>query len=130
MRSILSKHYNVFISKNGLEAVALVKKNDFDIIISDVMMSEMDGLELCRVLKTDLETSHIPIILLTAKNSAEDRIECYNAGADGYISKPFELKVLEARINNFISAKKAKQQEFQTDKKINISTLEYPSLDE
>jgi AraC-like DNA-binding protein len=90
----------------------------------------MDGLELCRILKKDLETSHIPVILLTAKNSTDDRIECYNAGADGYISKPFDLKVLDARINNFLANKKDKQEEFKTNVEINISTLEYPSIDE
>ena len=93
-------------------------------------MPEMDGLELCRKLKGDLETSHIPIILLTAKSSTDDRIDCYNAGADGYISKPFDLKVLEARINNFVTNKKDKQKEFKSDVEINISKLEYISIDE
>lgn len=128
--NILSKHYNVFRAINGLEALDIIKENNIDIVISDVMMPEMDGLELARALKKDLETSHIPILLLTAKNSTEDRIECYNAGADGYISKPFEMKVLEARINNFISHKKDRQKEFKSNVEINISTLEYPSFDE
>lgn len=130
MSSILARNYNVLTSKNGKGAIAMIKDNEIDIIISDVMMPETNGLELCRHLKKDIETSHIPIILLTAKNSADDRIECYNAGADGYISKPFDLKVLEARINNFMSNKKDKQKEFKSDVEINISTLEYPSIDE
>lgn len=130
MSNILARNYNVLTSKNGKEALAMIKDNDIDIIISDVMMPETDGLELCRQLKKDLETSHIPIILLTAKNNVEDRIECYNAGADGYISKPFDLKVLEARINNFLFNKKGKQEVFKSDVEINISTLEYPSIDE
>ncbi|TFD99060.1 response regulator transcription factor [Dysgonomonas capnocytophagoides] len=124
------KYYDVIPSRNGNQALALIKENDIDIVISDIMMPEMDGLELCRTLKSDIEISHIPVILLTAKNRTEDRIECYNAGADGYITKPFELKVLEARINSFITYKKAKQQKFQSNKEINISTLDYPSLDE
>ncbi|MBK5722061.1 response regulator [Dysgonomonas sp. Marseille-P4677] len=128
--NILARDYNVLIARNGKEALTMIKDKDIDIIISDVMMPEIDGLELCRLLKKDLETSHIPVILLTAKNSADDRIECYNAGADGYISKPFDLKVLEARINNFISNKKDRQKEFKSDVEINISTLEYPSIDE
>ncbi|MDL2241539.1 response regulator [Bacteroidales bacterium OttesenSCG-928-L03] len=132
MRNILSKQYTIKTATNGKEALALIDEpdNDIDIVISDVMMPEMDGLELCRALKKNIETCHIPIILLTAKNRTEDRIECYNAGADGYISKPFEMKVLEARISNFISNKRAKQQEFQANKEINITTLEYPSMDE
>ena len=94
-------------AKNGIEALEVMKEYEADIIVSDVMMPEMDGLELCRVVKGNLDTSHIPIILLTAKNSAEDRIKCYNAGANAYISKPFELKVLEARIDNFLAERRA-----------------------
>lgn len=128
--NILSKYYRVLTAKNGIEALLAVEKNNVDIIISDVMMPEMDGLELCRKLKSELETSHIPVILLTAKSSTDDRIDCYNAGADGYISKPFDLKVLEARINSFIINKKNKQKEFKSDVEINISKLEYVSIDE
>lgn len=130
MVQILSRYHKVISSKNGIEALDTIKNNEVDIIISDVMMPEMDGLELCRTLKTNLETSHIPVILLTAKNSTEDRIECYNAGADGYISKPFELTVLEARIDNFLANKRSKQREFRSDVTINVSTLETSSIDE
>ena len=129
MEKILSKHYHVLIAKDGLEALNVIKDNEIDIIISDVRMPEMDGLEFCRALKSNLETSHIPIILLTAKNTVEDRIECYNAGADGYISKPFELKILEARINNFIMHKKNKQEEFRSNVEVNIDSLEPSSID-
>lgn len=130
MQKILSGRYHVLTASNGAEAMDILNTANIDIVISDVMMPEMDGLELCRALKSNIETSHISILLLTAKNSVDDRIECYNAGADGYISKPFDLKVLEARINNFITNKKDKQQEFKSNVEINISTLEYPSLDE
>ena len=129
MEKILSRQYHVLVAKNGLEALDIIKDNEIDIIISDVMMPEMDGLELCRNIKSNLETSHIPVILLTAKNTAEDRIECYNAGADGYISKPFELKILEARINNFIIYKKSKQEEFRTNVEVDIDSLETSSID-
>lgn len=128
--NILSKYYRILTAINGVEALSVIAENNIDIIISDVMMPEMDGLELCRKVKEDLETSHIPIILLTAKSSTDDRIDCYNAGADGYISKPFDLKVLEARINNFVTNKKSKQEEFKSDVEINISKLEYVSIDE
>lgn len=130
MRRILSKHYNVLTAKNGIEALEVMKEYEADIIVSDVMMPEMDGLELCRVVKGNLDTSHIPIILLTAKNSAEDRIECYNAGANAYISKPFELKVLEARIDNFLAEKKSKQEEFRSDAEdINFNLLDATDID-
>ncbi len=130
MERILSRHYHVIIAKNGVEALELMKDNEVDIIVSDVMMPEMDGLELCRIIKGSLDTSHIPIILLTAKNTAEDRIECYNAGANAYISKPFELKVLEARLDNFLIDKKTKQEEFRTDTEdINFNLLDATEID-
>lgn len=126
----LSGDFHMLECTNGKEALAMILKKAPNLVISDVMMPEMDGLELCRKLKGDLETSHIPVILLTAKSSTDDRIDCYNAGADGYISKPFDLKVLEARINNFVTNKKDKQKEFKSDVEINISKLEYISIDE
>ena len=129
MKRILSRNYHVLIAKNGVEALEVVKENEIDIVISDVMMPEMDGLELCRNLKSNLETSHIPVILLTAKNTVEDRVECYNAGADGYIAKPFELKILEARINNFISHKRSKQEEFRSNADAQIDALETSVVD-
>lgn len=69
---------------------------------------------LCRKLKNDINTSHIPLILLTARNTPEDRVECYEAGADGYIAKPFELPVLKARIDNFLRIRQERQAAFRT----------------
>src|SRR5690606_25520719 len=129
VKNILSKNYQVIAASNGKKALELIKDNEIDIIVSDVMMPELDGLELCRMLKSNVESSHIPVILLTAKNSVNDRIECYNAGADAYISKPFDLKVLEARINNFVAHKRTKQIGFKTSAEINISQFDYPTLD-
>ena len=130
MKNILQKRYNVFTASNGVVAIKEVRDNNIDIIVSDVMMPQLDGLELCRIIKSDINTSDIPILLLTAKSSIEDRIDCYDAGADGYISKPFDLKLLVARINNFLANKKKRQTEFKNNIGINISVLEYPSLDE
>lgn len=130
MSQILAKTYHVKTATNGLEALELIKSTDIDIVVSDVMMPKMDGIELCKTIKNNLETSHISIIVLTAKNSINDRIECYNAGADAYISKPFEMKVLQARINNFVSHKQNKQKEFKTNLEINVSSLENHSMDE
>ncbi len=130
MRQILSRSYNILTSTNGKKALEIINKTDIPIVISDVMMPDMDGIELCKTLKNNIETSHISIILLTAKNSINDRVECYNAGADAYISKPFEMNVLLARINNFISTKQSKQKEFKSNVEINVSALEYPSMDE
>lgn len=130
LKNILQKRYNILTATNGSIALNIIKDNDIDIIVSDVMMPEMDGLEFCRKIKSDINTSHIPVLLLTAKNSVEDRIECYDAGADGYISKPFDIKLLKSRINNFLTNRQEKQKEFKSNAEINISTLNYPSLDE
>lgn len=122
--------YHVLRAANGVEALALMKDNDVDLIISDVMMPEMDGLTFCRTIKNDINSSHINILMLTAKNSTEDRIECYNAGADAYIAKPFELAILNARARNLLKRRKQKTETFQKNQEINISSMEYGSIDE
>lgn len=130
MSSVLSRNYRIHEATHGDEALALLQQHDIDIIISDIMMPVMDGLTFCKHVKSNQDINHIPIILLTAKNSIEDRIECYQAGADGYISKPFELKVLEAKIHSFVINKRTKQLDFKTNPQINISSLDHTPLDE
>ena len=112
MVRIFSRYHKVTSAANGEEALKMIAEDEPDIIVSDVMMPVMDGLEMCRKLKNDINTSHIPLILLTARNTPEDRVECYEAGADGYISKPFELPVLKARIDNFLRLRHERQQQF------------------
>lgn len=130
MSNILSKKYHVHVASDGKKGLDLLNKVDIDIIVSDIMMPEMDGLSLCRAVKQHTEINHIPVLLLTAKNSIEDRIECYQAGADGYISKPFDIKVLEAKIQSFIINKRTKQINFNNNTQINIATLDYTPIDE
>jgi len=122
--------YHVLSAENGVEALKIVHGNEIDLVISDVMMPEMDGLTFCKLLKNDVETSHINVLLLTAKNTTEDRIDCYNAGADSYIAKPFELAVLDSRAKNLIRKRRQKTESFQKNQEINISSMEYGSIDE
>ncbi len=122
--------YNVLSAENGIQALEIIRENDIDLIISDVMMSEMDGLTFCKIIKNDIESSHINILMLTARTSTEDRIDCYNAGADAYIAKPFELAVLDARVKNLICKRQQKTVNFRKNKEINISSMEYGSMDE
>ena len=125
-----SNQYTVLSAENGVQALEIVAKNEIDLVISDVMMPEMDGLTFCKILKNDVTTSHIDVLMLTAKNSTEDRIDCYNAGADSYIAKPFEMAVLNARTRNLIQKRVQKTNDFKNNKDINISSMEYGSIDE
>ncbi|NOU61311.1 hybrid sensor histidine kinase/response regulator transcription factor [Marinifilum caeruleilacunae] len=99
LKSILSKYYNVITATNGKEAIELLKNNTPELIISDIMMPEMDGITFCKYLKQNIYTSHIPIILLTAKNSLDTKFESFELGIDGFIEKPFNAKLLLLRIN-------------------------------
>lgn len=108
----LKDSYTVKEAVNGVQGLKMVKKHFPDIIVSDVMMPKMDGFEMCKQIKTELETCHIPIVLLTAKTLEEDRIQGYDHGADGYISKPFVTSVLKSRINNLLESKKRLKKRF------------------
>ena len=125
-----AKKYRVLSAFNGVNALEITQNEEIDLVISDVMMPEMDGLTLCKMIKNDIKTSHIDVLMLTAKNSTEDRIECYNAGADAYIAKPFELSVLNARVKNLLQKKTLKKDSFKKNYEINISSMEYNSIDE
>ena len=106
IKESLSGSYIVKTAENGREGLHSALRDIPDIIISDIMMPVMDGIELCRAIKNDVRTSHIPIILLTAKGSDEARKEGYDAGADSYLVKPFNKKLILSRISNMINSRK------------------------
>ena len=101
-----------------------------DLIISDVMMPNMDGLELCKKLREDIRTSHIPLILLTARTADEDKIKGLEIGADDYITKPFNMELLLLRVNNLLQKRSKMQKQFQKNVEINPSEVEITSMDE
>lgn len=105
-RTLLQEDYFVLEASDGKEGLELAKKEVPDLVICDVMMPVMDGLEFTEQLKTHTATSHIPVIMLTAKNLEEQRAEGYEHGADSYITKPFHSKVLLARIENLLKQRK------------------------
>ena len=113
MKQLLQQHYHVLTASNGVEALDVVKAHELDLIVSDVMMPEMDGNELTTRLKEDPDYSHLPIILLTAKTQEEDRQESLILGADDYITKPFKMGDLQLRINNIIENRKRIRHIFQ-----------------
>ncbi len=102
----LNGDYNISTASNGKEGLQKVRDKEPDLIVSDVMMPEMDGFEMTRMLKSDTKTSHIPIVLLTAKTSVKDKIEGMDGGADFFIEKPFNSSLLKSSINNLLLSRK------------------------
>ena len=111
-RTLLETHYRVLTAPNGVVALQMAELNIPDLVVSDVMMPQMDGLELCSRLKQSTATSHIPVILLTAQTLDEQRIAGYEHGADAYITKPFSAPLLLARIHNLLQSRKQLKQVF------------------
>ena len=103
LRSNLIKSYRVETASHGNEGLELTNKHNPDLIITDIMMPEMDGIEFCKKIRQSINTSHIPVILLTALNSMQQKIKGLEYGADDYIEKPFEMKHLIARIDNLLT---------------------------
>lgn len=112
MRQLLSPQYRVFTAGNGAEAVKVVRAQDLDLIVSDVMMPVMDGYQLTRRIKGSPDYCHLPIILLTAKTQEEDRDRALLIGADDYVTKPFKMGDLRLRINNIIQNRQRIQADF------------------
>ncbi|MCB0847970.1 MAG: response regulator, partial [Bacteroidetes bacterium] len=110
--NLLKEEYQILSAPNGVKGVELAQKEIPDLIISDVMMPEMDGFEVCRRIKTEVATSHIPIILLTAKADLESRLEGLEYGADAYLSKPFEERELKIRLRKLLELRKRLQDKF------------------
>lgn len=126
----LSETYTIFEAENGKEGFNVALKEMPDLIISDILMPEMDGIELCGALKTNIRTSHIPIILLTALNSVEHRIKGLETGADAYIPKPFKMKLLSVRAEKLIETRESMRIRFQTEKEITPEKVTLNSVDE
>ena len=127
MQHMLRSHYRVFAAPNGKEALDIIHQTDLDLIVSDVMMPEMDGLELTQTIKEDDNYKHLPIILLTAKTQEEDQEEALRIGADEYLTKPFRLSDLKLRIDNIIENRKRAQQEFTQKSNEDIVKEEAPT---
>lgn len=115
IRTLLEEEYEILEATNGIEGKETALKHIPDIIISDVMMPEMDGITLCNELKTNEKTSHIPLILLTAKSSIESRIKGIEIGADSYIPKPFHGNLLKAKLTNLLETRKILKEKYKNN---------------
>lgn len=130
LKEQLSETYQVIDAPDGEEGEKLAVKQNPDLIISDIMMPKVDGLELCRRIKHNVQTSHIPVILLTARSGDEAKISGYAVGADSYISKPFSFDVLLVRIKQLIEQQEGRKKEFHKTLRVNPSRITITSIDE
>ena len=106
LKNELKKHYEVLVANNGKEGLEKAREVIPDAIMTDVLMPEMNGFDFCRIIKTDIRTSHIPLLMLTAKTRIEDRIEGIGYGADAYMVKPFDMRLLKLRLSQLITSRK------------------------
>jgi signal transduction histidine kinase/ligand-binding sensor domain-containing protein/DNA-binding response OmpR family regulator len=130
LKDCLSDNYQVLLASNGAEAWEIAKQQIPDLIISDLMMPVMDGNEFCQNVKSDISTSHIPVILLTAKKSEEQMLQGLDSGCNLYLTKPFNLEVLQLSIKNLLKERKAFQEQNRKLIQVNASSVEVASLDE
>ncbi|WP_163175198.1 hybrid sensor histidine kinase/response regulator transcription factor [Bacteroides sp. 51] len=126
----LKDEYTVLKAYNGKEALDILGRDDIDLIVSDAMMPVMGGFELCRQIKTNINWSHIPVIILTAKTTEEDKIQGLEYGADDYITKPFNFNILKLRINKFVEWTEKSHKTFKQVVDVNPSEITITSLDE
>ena len=126
----LTEKYTVIKALNGQEALDILKENAVQLVISDIMMPVMDGFELCKIIKTNFDYSHIPVILLTAKNTLQSKIEGFEIGADAYIEKPFSPEYLQVQIANLLTNRNKIKEYFASSPLVHIKSMAYSKADE
>ena len=130
LERILSTKYAVLKTQSAQEALLMLASNAVQLIISDVMMPDIDGFELCRLIKSNVEHSHIPVILLTAKNTIQAKVQGLELGADAYIEKPFSKEHLQAQIASLISNRQMIREYFATSPLVHINSIAHTRADE
>lgn len=129
MKELMSMKYNVLTAKDGIEALGIAREKLIDIVITDYQMPNMAGDELCRVMRSDIELSHIPIIMLSVYSSKEYKLRSFEAGADAYVVKPFDTSVLLAQVNSIIENHKRIIRTFEESHDLNTSGMTNNDLD-
>lgn len=130
MARSLRRRYNVYTAQDGSKALKKIAKKELDVVITDVVMPVMDGIELVREIKGNSDTAQLPVIMLTAKTENDDRNEAYRTGADDYITKPFRLDDLRLRIDNIIANRERIRQKFSSQTDIGQDSRHCSSPDE
>ena len=118
------------MAEDGLQGAMMAEEHNPDLIITDVMMPRMSGTEMCRRIKENLQTSHIPVILLTAWSTDEGRAEGYKVGADAYIAKPFDMDVLLSRISNLLEKQEKRMHDFSHSASLDVKNIADSAPDE
>lgn len=129
IKDSLGEKWQTVAASNGKEAMEILEKENVDMIVSDIMMPEMDGIELCRTVREDIRFTHIPLVLLTAKTTLESKIEGMNVGADAYIEKPFSLQYLVSVIANLLKTRQQIRESFLKNPLSTISASDISSGD-
>lgn len=130
LRVDLGDSYQILQAHNGQEALDLLSTESVQLVVSDVMMPVMDGFELCKQIKSNFESSHIAVILLTAKNTLQSKIEGLELGADAYIDKPFSPKHLQVQIANLLVNKNKIKEYFSKSPLVHMNSLAYTKADQ
>ena len=130
MKNLLKPEYNVLVAENGMKGLKKALKYVPDLVISDVIMPEMVGTELCAKIKENIKTSHIPVILLTSRTSFVYKIEGLESGADDYISKPFNLVEFKLRIKNLLKSNQRLKEKFSSQDVFSVNEITTSSIDE
>ncbi|MCW3806356.1 two-component regulator propeller domain-containing protein [Plebeiibacterium marinum] len=130
IKSKLLKNYNCLVANNGIEGLEIAERNNPDIIVTDIMMPQMDGTEMTKKLKENFSTCHIPVIMMTAKSDIQDKISGYETGAEAYITKPLNSSYLKAVIESLIKQRKLVISKFRDNKTVDPKTLKVNSKDE
>ncbi|RKR14422.1 two component regulator with propeller domain [Maribacter vaceletii] len=130
VKDIFKEEYNILEAQNGDIGLSIAQTNKIDIIISDVMMPKMDGLEFCNAIKSNVSTSHIPVLLLTARSSSKAQKSGFNRGADAYVTKPFDAEVLKMQVQNVLKSRKSLIKKFKKNILLEPKELQLESPDE
>jgi len=130
LERILKPKYSILKAVNGKDALEILGNEAVQLMISDVMMPEMDGFELCKIIKSNVEYSHVPVILLTAKNTIQSKVEGLELGADAYMEKPFSKEHLQAQIASLLSNRNVLREFFASSPLVHIKSMAHTRADE
>ena len=130
LERILSTRYSILTAENGKKALEILENEAVQLIISDVMMPEMDGFEFCKIIKSNFNHSHIPVILLTAKDSIQSKVKGLELGADAYIEKPFSKIHLFAQISSLLSNRDTIREYFASSPLVHLKSMAHSKADE